>query len=346
MSGNTVHLPQQNRIVEIDMLRGFALMGIFLVNITNFFQTAGVSSTLLPDADWINILLTGKFYAIFSLLFGVGAAIFLNRAKEKGKPYRYYIRRMVALGAIGGLHSMIWGGDVLLSYALIGLVLLALHKIPAKRLFFISITLHLTGILVNFLSYDYLYGGKPDTPVVLDVMLLITSLTSFLTYFVEGFTLMNMNVLEKLKKRPALHRRLLVVLGSLSAVSIVAQFLITAHKPGHMLLIVSQPVIVVFYILLLLVIVKNKTGQAIVRPLELYGKMAMSNYLGQTMVGIFILPLFIHHIPHGLLLYGICIFTFILQIIISNIWLAKFRYGPVEWIWRCFTYWRFFPLQK
>lgn len=87
---------------------------------------------LLPNFNWIDILFTGKFYAIFSLLFGVGSAIFLRRAKEKGKPYRYYIRRMIGLALIGLLHAMIWGGDVLVPYALVGLVLLALHKIPAR----------------------------------------------------------------------------------------------------------------------------------------------------------------------------------------------------------------------
>lgn len=83
-------------------------------------------------------------------------------------------------------------------------------------------------------------------PIVLDVSLTITVLTSFLIYFVEGFTLMNMAVLDKLTERPALHKRLLIVLGILAVGTIIAQFLVTAHKSGHILLIVSQPIIMVF----------------------------------------------------------------------------------------------------
>ncbi|MEC0243602.1 DUF418 domain-containing protein [Paenibacillus dokdonensis] len=347
MRETTLLIPQQNRIVELDMLRGFALLGIFLVNIFNFFQTAGVSSELLPNFEWVDILLTGKFYAIFSLLFGVGSAIFLRRAKEKGKPYRYYIRRMIGLALIGLLHAMILGGgDVLVSYALVGMVLLALHKIPANKLFIITFTLHVLGIMVNILSYDWLYGGKPDMPLILDVSLTVTALTSFLIYFVEGFTLMNMEVLEKLMERPALHKRLVIVLGTLSVGTIIAQFLVTAHKPGHILLIVSQPIIMVFYILLLLAFAKTSIGNTLLKPLQSYGKMAMSNYLGQTAVGIFILPLFVNHYQPGILLFGVCIFTWVLQIVISNVWLSRFAYGPVEWIWRCFTYGRLFSMRK
>ncbi len=346
MGETTFPIPQQNRIVELDMVRGFALLGIFLVNISNFFQMAGVSSSLLPNFNWIDILFTGKFYAIFSLLFGVGSAIFLRRAKEKGKPYRYYIRRMIGLALIGLLHAMIWGGDVLVPYALVGLVLLALHKIPAKILFIITIALHVLGITVNILSYDYLYGGKADMPIVLDVSLTITVLTSFLIYFVEGFTLMNMAVLDKLTERPALHKRLLIVLGILAVGTIIAQFLVTAHKSGHILLIVSQPIIMVFYILLLLAFAKTSIGNALLKPLQSYGKMAMSNYLGQTAVGIFILPLFVNHFQPGILLFGACIFTWVLQIVVSNVWLSRFAFGPVEWIWRCFTYGQLFSMRK
>ena len=69
-----------------------------------------------------------------SLLFGAGSALFLSRAKAKGQPYSLYIRRMIILAVIGLLHASIWSGDVLVPYAIVGLVLLSLHKIPGKWL--------------------------------------------------------------------------------------------------------------------------------------------------------------------------------------------------------------------
>ena len=63
---NKTKLTSKNRIVDLDIIRGFALIGIFLVNIAEFSQRAGAGQ--LSDVNWINILATGKFYAIFSLL--------------------------------------------------------------------------------------------------------------------------------------------------------------------------------------------------------------------------------------------------------------------------------------
>ncbi|WP_155590808.1 DUF418 domain-containing protein [Lysinibacillus cavernae] len=337
---------RQNRIYELDIIRGFALIGIFLVNIFNFIQRAGIDSTLLPTGNWIDILVTGKFYAIFSLLFGAGAAIFIKRANHNGKPSLLFIRRMVVLAVIGLLHAQVWGGDVLLPYALVGLVLFALHKIPSKALFIITFSLHMIGILVNVSAYDWLYGGKTNMPPTLDALLLITALTSFLVYFIEGFTLMKMDALSKLQTRPPLHKWLLIVFGSISVISVTAQFMITDHKPAHILLIISQLPLMLTYILLILLLLKNKNGRAILYPLQAYGRMAMSNYLGQTVVGIFILPMFIHHFSPSIIIYGLCIFTWVIQIIMSNVWLKFFNYGPVEWVWRCFTYWHIVQLRK
>ncbi|MCR8845891.1 DUF418 domain-containing protein [Paenibacillus sp. SC116] len=346
MNEQESHAPQQNRIVELDMIRGFAMMGIFLVNIFNFIQLTEFDNSLFPNYDWIEVLFTGKFYAIFSLLFGAGAAIFLTRAKQKGTPYRFYIRRMLVLAIIGYIHSLVWGGDVLLPYAIIGLVLLALHKIPAKILFMISASLHIIGIIVNISAYDYLHVGKPGIPISLDIMLLITAMTSFLVYFVEGFTLMNMNILSSLKKMPLQHARLLIIFGMISIVSVIAQFTLTEPKLKHILLITSQPILVVFYILTLLALSKTKLGTIVLSPLNMCGKMAMSNYLGQTAVGILILPLLIDIASPAFLILGVCAITWVVQIALSHLWLSQFRFGPVEWIWRCLTYWRLFPLRK
>ena len=119
-------LTSKNRIVDLDIIRGFALIGIFLVNIAEFSQRAGAGQ--LSDVNWINILATGKFLCYLLFTFGAGSALFLSRAKAKGQPYSLYIRRMIILAVIGLLHASIWSGDVLVPYAIVGLVLLSLHK--------------------------------------------------------------------------------------------------------------------------------------------------------------------------------------------------------------------------
>ncbi|OAB43282.1 DUF418 domain-containing protein [Paenibacillus glacialis] len=338
--------PQKDRIVDLDVIRGFALIGIFLVNITMFFQEAGVSPTALPDNNWIQIFATGKFYAIFSLLFGAGSALFLTRAKAKNQPYSLYVRRMIVLLLIGLLHASVWGGDILQLYAIIGLVLLLLHKVPSKWLLTISFSLHVLGIIANILIYDYLYGGKENMPLFLNILQLITSLLSVLVYFIEGFSLMNMDILTRLKCRPKLHAALIAVLSSIAIVGVSIQFTTSSAKLSFSLLAILQPFLTLTYMLILIAMLKNKTGSFLLKPFKSYGKMAMSNYLGQTVVGMFILPLFINTFQPAFLMIGICLLTWIVQIILSNVWLQYFYFGPIEWIWRCLTYLKMMPIRK
>ena len=121
------------RIVALDALRGLALLGILATNIQSFIgpHSSGgwraVDRVLLFFVSW---LIEGKFVAMFSLLFGVGVALQLRRARERGAdsvtPLR---RRFVVLAGFGLLHGIgVWSGDVLLPYAVGGFVLLALRR--------------------------------------------------------------------------------------------------------------------------------------------------------------------------------------------------------------------------
>lgn len=103
---------------------------------------------------------------------------------------------MVVLVLIGLLHANVWGGDILRLYAIIGLLLLALHKLSGKWLLGITLSLHVIGIVVNALSYDYLLGGHPNMPPLLNILQLIISLISPLIYFIEGFSLMQIDALK------------------------------------------------------------------------------------------------------------------------------------------------------
>jgi uncharacterized protein len=137
---------ESERVTELDVVRGFALLGILLMNIEYFTRPLqGIAlgldrslSGLDYAAGWtIMTFVQGKFYTLFSMLFGMGFAIQMERATARGDRFgRRFLRRLVALALIGAVHGyLIWAGDILLVYALVGsLLLLFFRKTPVSRL--------------------------------------------------------------------------------------------------------------------------------------------------------------------------------------------------------------------
>jgi len=129
-------IESKQRIAVMDLLRGFALIGILFMNIEWFNRP--VNDLLAFDftqtgGDWasswlVKVFVEGKFYKLFSLLFGMGFAVMLLRAQEVGRPFgAWFTRRMLALYIFGLCHMIFfWGGDILHDYAFAGLVLLGL----------------------------------------------------------------------------------------------------------------------------------------------------------------------------------------------------------------------------
>ncbi len=123
------------RLALIDALRGFALLGILLVNMAGFsrpFQAAWLPvESAQPGRDLVATVVValfaeGKFYALFSLLFGLGLAIQMERARARGVDWRgRYVRRLLVLFVIGMVHGVfVWAGDILALYAAVGFVLM------------------------------------------------------------------------------------------------------------------------------------------------------------------------------------------------------------------------------
>ena len=138
--------PTRDRIDQIDALRGFALFGILLANIlywSGWVLTTDAERAFMagPQAQlwqyrFHHLLVDGKFYTLFSLLFGAGFALQLQRLDARGVDgFRIYRRRILVLLAIGLVHSLlIWDGDILTVYALMGLVLPYFHRWNEKSL--------------------------------------------------------------------------------------------------------------------------------------------------------------------------------------------------------------------
>ena len=151
------------RINEIDIIRGLALFGILMVNMSFykypvFFERSpsGYPEGIEWFSAWfIQILFTSKFYAIFSFLFGLGFFIFMERTLAKGlELVPFYRRRLFALLAFGFIHLVIiWTGDILFTYALVGFILLGFRKMPLK-----SIRKWIIGLFIIALALNGLFG--------------------------------------------------------------------------------------------------------------------------------------------------------------------------------------------
>ena len=155
---------EKNRLIHLDVLRGFALLGILLVNFALF--TTPIQSIMLgPDptlqgidaiANWlVRWLAEGKFYALFSILFGCGFALVFMKAEQTGVSYRgVYFRRLVALLLIGLAHMLlIWSGDILLIYASLAFLMWILFsRTPPKRLWKWAIFFFLIPVLLIWLG--------------------------------------------------------------------------------------------------------------------------------------------------------------------------------------------------
>lgn len=153
----------QERVATLDILRGFSLLGILLVNMFGFYLPM---PHILSLEDWftsaqdiilhqlLDIYVQSSFYPLFSMLFGYGLAMQFVKAKATGaKFYRFAPKRLVILFGIGMMHAvLIWWGDILAMYAFCGIFLVALIRLPAKWLLLIS-------IIVNGLFHSAMIGS-------------------------------------------------------------------------------------------------------------------------------------------------------------------------------------------
>ena len=169
--------PVRQRIVILDALRGFALLGIILANFPEFslwtFQSERVQQamdTAAADSTvaWLlSLLVDGKFYLNFSVLFGIGFSIILENAVKRGaNGMHIFYRRMIVLAVIGLLHMMLlWSGDILLLYALMGMLLPLFRRCTDRgllgwALFFLllPVAIDLFRDLSDHTLLQYLYG--------------------------------------------------------------------------------------------------------------------------------------------------------------------------------------------
>lgn len=336
-----------NRISVIDLIRGFALMGLPFVNVLALWSL-NVNLSGTQGDIWIQRLLyifvEGRFYAIFSFLFGLGLWIFLSRAKEKNeRPNVLFVRRMLILFAVGILHQLINPGEALLFYAIIGVSIIFLDKIPKQ----INLIVGIAGVVIGGI-----FGAK----------LLLTFPLMML-----GLAFGQYRIFETYVKNRK--KWMVVAVLSLIATSISAAFLwqnapvdgLVSYMGVEMaeaqvvsnrafydfanLSLAFAPFFSIFYVSSL-VLLESLIGKLLL-PLNAFGRMAFTNYIGQSVI-LVIIAMFIpvDTVVSYMTATITCLLVVIVQIIASSYWLSYFKYGPLEWLWRCGTYGKWLSIRR
>ncbi|MDO5523105.1 MAG: DUF418 domain-containing protein [Bacteroidia bacterium] len=172
-------IEQRKRINSIDALRGFALFGILMIHCMEQFDLMNVQEIASPfwqkvDTALFNsvfFLFAGKAYAIFSLLFGLSFFMQMDSQASKGKDFRLrFFWRMILLLILGYINNMIYMGEFFLVYAILGIIMIPLFKLPTKWLIGIAIFMFLQiPDIITFVSL--LTGNAPNEPTKLYVIM-------------------------------------------------------------------------------------------------------------------------------------------------------------------------------
>ena len=385
---------EKQRHVVLDALRGLALLGIALANFPEFGLWTFMSEEAqaqMPTAEtdhivrWCHyLLIDGKFYTIFSVLFGIGFALILSRHNVA-----LFERRMVFLLLIGIGHLIfIWSGDILSLYAIGGMLLPLFIKLSDKTLLTIAIGLILLPVLLDgYAQWQDIDFATPlyaawwqqaessgiteqnfaswlhDAHTYADVFEFLKQgaiermwefvgghrLPKVLGLFMIGYCIGRNQLYARLNEfRPQIARffqwALLIGLPTSCLYAWSAMY----HHPWGLAvhsLLYAVSVIPLGFVYI--------TGVCLwlpyFTPLRWAGRMALSCYIGQSLAGIFLYYGIGLGLGTQMGLIHICltaIGVFFAEVIICRLWLRYFRFGPLEWFWRMLTYGQWMRLKK
>ena len=390
-------LPAAERIEALDVLRGVALFGIFIMNMPSFSNSI-FTPPPVQDGSLNGIamalreaLVAGKFNLMFGLVFGIGFTLQLRRleAADPSQAVPVYMRRLAVLLAIGLLHAaLLWMGDVLVAYSVLGFALLAIRRMPDSALLALLglclvypvtsdvLAAHLFSNETNMLamfefnqfasSNDVAFGQGSFVDAVRETMRVFVwayatpmGLFTVAAFFVQmatgiliGCYIGRQRWIERLPTLAApLRRAQIAALGIALLAGAIAFGLAGAEtdKTGTTLATsfartLGRAALMCFYLTSVLRLLGVPAGARMLRPFALAGRMPLSNYLLQTLMGTFIfygwgLGFWGRATPLIETALATALF-FVVQLPLSAAWLARFRYGPVEYLWRRLTYGR------
>ncbi|UPT44919.1 MULTISPECIES: DUF418 domain-containing protein [Streptomyces] len=321
------------RLAQVDALRGFALLGILMVNITYMasayhgtgLEDPGLGGPLSEGVRWlVAVLFETKFFLLFSFLFGYSFTLQIDSAERRGAPFTpRFLRRLTGLFVLGGIHAVVlFPGDILTLYAVLGLILLALRHIPARTAIRIAVALPAVtavGYVLLALTVAHAGGGGtipsseasaaaeatealrggpasvigahlrqlPDVAVLLVFLQAPSALAAFLVGLAAG----RRRALADTDRHPRLLRRLQwagFTAGLLGAV-VYADASLNHPESAYQLFalgldVITAPLLAAAYAATVLRLVHGRCGRTVVTALAPAGRMSLTNYLGQSLV--------------------------------------------------------------
>jgi len=379
------------RLDVLDVLRGIALVGMFLVHFSNYATGGGRADGIYQQT--VLLLFEERFWAMFGILFGASFAIQFRRADARGEPFTLkYLRRLAALAVFGFIADGIFGYNVLLGYALWGLALPFVRKwstpvlvgaliVSAASMHVYTTTRAAYGVATKgeeafqadsraLGAYNRTFSqANREAQESADFSTVVAARLERMPWFysrpysflpVNTFTLFLLGVLAVrigLFDRPAEHRRLIVALAVFGAASLAFERLVPDRPPtpgaplvqemflsqlaGGYGLIRGMWLTFTYAGVVLLLVASNPKWLQRLSIFGSPGRTALTSYMTQIVIldllfsnyalGLTITPL--AGLTAGIALFGV-------NVVFSRWWLARHPYGPMEWLWRSATYWR------
>ena len=399
MSTSVLPVSNKERIQELDIFRGFSIFGIFMVNILV------MNISFLYPGEWeaeqigwaqdiprfiLEEFFYGKFFTIFSFLFGAGVALQISRAKQNGTFSRtFFLRRFFSLFMFGVAHILfIWSGDILHIYGALGFLLLGVFRLKANRLLWIGAIIflfpfyfqlfewvviqqfgfdymaplakfpreqlaelkhhgtYLSGISLRLREYAFVMGYvyAAMIPAALAMMLLGGAFVKKGMLKKSSLWVNRGKVIVPVTFILFLTYRLVLLYYvrpnfDIEQGTALSTFLMTVYYAADL-------IISLCYVWFLAFLLQRNFWQKALSPLAHVGRTALSNYILQSILGYLIMRTFN---GYDSLSIAECVLIvsafFAAQIVISKWWLTHFRYGPLEWLWRCISYWKLLPIR-
>ncbi|MCP4084786.1 MAG: DUF418 domain-containing protein [Actinomycetia bacterium] len=364
-----------DRITNLDTVRGVATLGILVMNAISFglidaayfnLDAAGSRSWL----DWIigglgEVFIDQKTMALFSLLFGVGMVVFIERAEAKGvAALRLSLWRNLLLLGIGLAHALVWDGDVLTVYAICAPIVLLLRRRNPVTLLGLGTAALLSSAVAAVMtqtavpatgeglgSFWYADGGAIGDAVGL--FLISDFFLRALGMMLIGVALYRLDVVQGTRP-PAFYRSMVrwgLAIGLPLTMAGLAWQVAEGFSPNVSVAGLAPNTLATIPMALayvgLISLWNQRTTTALHVRVRAVGRMALTNYLAQTVLGIVALRVVLER--GDLTRSGIAAFVlgaWVLQLLWSKPWLERFRFGPIEWLWRSATYRTWQPLRR
>lgn len=374
----------RERIDTLDILRGVSLLGILLVNMFAF-------STPLPYIDlktwftvptdkayqkWLDILVQGSFYPLFSMLFGYGIAMQFSKATRLGESYdKMGIRRLAILFIIGILHAfLIWWGDILMLYAFCGFILLALIRFSPKFLFGIGLLFYFS-INGLFASLSWLSSnGNSDSSQFIDIKgvegalkaygagswleayqqrltdlsiqfspsMWIMALFTILPYMLIGAAASKWQLIENAKNKYFLWSSLAIIMVPMGiCIKMLPYQLHSNFFYNYIQTYFGGPILSIGYASSIILICCIPYATKILSPIVKAGRMSLTIYIMQSLICTSIFYDF------ALGLYGkigvdtatwLAVGIYVIQLLFATVWFMLFKQGPIEAVWKRIIY--------